>query len=579
MATNNNEMDAAESALHLIERKYAQDTLFNEVCGAAALCALSRTTAHLADISDLGKLLSSCGVERQCANLITRTIGDHWHEYREWVGRFSDDDLTDLFERRYIPEIAEKVSHCHTLDVLSLLLLDIKPQESFLDLCCGAGFLVGQVWMARQGLRDESHLTAVTGVEFNEERVRYAGILSFIRGTGAKIHGADCFNPRFLRAKYDKIHCEAPFGMSVRHLDFANVRQTISKAFPDFPPISLTSADWLFAARAVAAMDEGGKAVVIMPEAALSSTQSAPYRRYFVARGLVDSVIALPGGIYPGTNIGIAVVTFARHAESTKLFDVSAHAGSGTAPLNCSQIVSDLSKLANYGGVVTRTREQILREDADLAPALYLRSPARFANTKPLGELVEAITRGVALPKDDLARLSAPSGKGATIRYLAPGSISDGVIVGGTVSLLSVPEKCADAVAQTGDLVVSRSGPPFKVAVVDNPSVRYVADGNLIVCRPRGIDPFYLQGYLESAEGSNALLRSSSGIQRTLSAKRLLTLPIPVMDAEKEREVGRAVRKRCERMRMLKAELEDLSELAKTQFVELTEEKGTADGN
>ena len=581
MKAENEKISGIEDALHRIERKYAQDTLFNEVCGLTALCLWARHAGRSVDIADLEGFLSGCNVPKSCLDSIVSAIGAHWKEYYELAGCVTEDDAVDLFETRYVKRIENKSNHSGRLDALSLALLDIKPGESCLDLCSGAGFFVNMAWM-QYGHAMNGKASEIVGVEFDKNIARYAGMIALIRGAHGKVHAADCFDPkRFSRAKFDKVHCDAPFGLNVRELNFNNVRQSLAEAFPDFPPITLVSSEWFFAAQAVSALKDGGRAVVVMPRAALSSSQSASYRRYFVARGMIEGVVAFPEGVYPGTSIAIAIVIFRKGSYSTKLFDV---AGSDQYEVsgvnfNVSRIVKDFANLANYGDIVTRSYDQILKRDGELDPGVYLAEPTQSERQRPLGELVQEIRRGVVMPKEALDRLLLPPDSISGICYLTPRSITDGVIEDEVSKLSVIPDGCESFVAKVGDLVISRSGAPFKCAVVDELNKIYVVDGNLFVCRPIGVDPYYLKGYFEDAEGAKWLKRLSSGLQQTLSVKKLLQLPVPMAESDKAREVASAVRERLERIKRLKRELKKNLMEIKSQFAQTISGGGVGDGN
>jgi len=274
-------------------------------------------------------------------------------------------------------------------------------------------------------------------------------------------------------------------------------------------------------------------------------------------------------------------VTFRKGSRSTKLFDV---AGSGQYDVagqsfNVQKIVKDLANLANYGDIVTRSKEQILKRDGELDPAVYLAEPLQSGRQRPLGDLVREIRRGVVMPKDELDRLLLPPDDSPGVCYLAPKNIVDGVIEGRVPKLSSMPDGCGSFLAKMGDVVISRSGAPFKCAVVDDPDKTYLVDGNLFVFSPSNIDPYYLKGYLEDAEGAKWLKRLSSGLQQTLSVKKLLLLPVPVAESDKANAVASAVRERLERIKRLKRELEKNLMEIKTQFADTVSGGGIDNGD
>ena len=229
--------------------------------------------------------------------------------------------------------------------------------------------------------------------------------------------------------------------------------------------------------------------------------------------------------------------------------------------------------------IVTRSNDQILKRDGELDPGVYLAEPTQSGRQRKLGELVQGIKRGVVMPKDALERLLLPPDDSPGICYLTPKHISDGVIEDVVTKLSAIPDGCENFVAKAGDLVISRSGVPFKCAVVDDPNKTYVVDGNLFVCRPIGVDPYFLKGYFEDAEGAKWLKRLSSGLQQTLSVKKLLQLPVPMAESDKAREVASAVRERLERIKRLKRELKrNLMEVS-IQFTQTVSGGGISDGN
>lgn len=574
-------IEEIELVLHRIERKYANDPLFGEVCAVAVLCLLERSGNGGVAFPDLNSALDACGVGELARKAMEEALGGHWEEYRALAGRFAEDDLVDLLETRYVRMMREKVQSSPSMDALSLELLAIRPGESCLDLCAGAGFFVNEAWLSMSRLAGRGENAILAGIEPNKDLACQAAVLSAIRGTGGKIEVADCFDPRHLRGQYDKVHCSAPFGLNVRRLDFANVRKCIGQAFPDFPPITLTSADWLFAARAVAALKEGGKAVVVMPRAALGSAQSAPYRRHFVSKRWIESVIAFPEGAYPGTSVPVAVVTFAKDSPRIKLHELReyAHAPNDPTVFNPVPIVRDHALLFHYGDVVTKTTQEILARDAELDPAFHLGVPSAYGSHTPLADLCETIFRGAVLPKSVLDKLFPASGGEGRIAYLSPKNISDGLLDDDLPLLREMPPGAESAMANTGDVVITRSGPAFKVAVVERGPC--VADGNLVVCRCRhgAANPWVLAAFLASEEGAQWLRRMSSGLQHTLSLKKLARIPVPDVSGEAGARMAAAMFRRLARVRELRRELkENLSGIGSV-FAEAMDNGGTGDGH
>ena len=576
-------IDAISLVLHRIERKYSTEALFGEMCGAAVLCLMARHQGVANDVTNLKSLLLSIGIEEGSAQFIDEAIGGHWSEYYELIGKYSEDELVDLFECKYLKALEEWTKPAHCFDTLSMLLLQLRGGESCLDICSGAGFFMTTAWHEMLSLNGQDAAINLSGIEFNRSLAGYASILSLVRGTGGKVHVEDCFDPRHIRVKYDKVHCDAPFGLNVRGIDFANVRKSLCGVFPDFPQITLGSADWLFAARAVAAMKPGGRAVVVMPRAALSGAQNAAYRRYFLSQRMIESVIAFPGGIYPGTSVPVAVVTFARDSACVKLYDA---AGQGSCDGNSKsidfqQIAKDLEKVWNYEDIVTKDWNYLLTgEDADLDPTIHLAVPLSYEGRRPFGECVSRIFRGTSLPKDRLRELHLDGGEKIAARYLTSGDIEDGVVeLNERQFLREIPTECKGQFAKHGDLILSRSGSPCKMAVIEG-TTPCVVDGNLIVCKPKDREwSYYLLGYLMSPDGNKWLQRISAGLQQTISLKKLPMIPVPVADCGKMRKIAETVFGHLSKIEKLKRELEQNRNDVKHQFDSIFLDGGADNGN
>lgn len=88
-----------------------------------------------------------------------------------------------------------------------------------------------------------------------------------------------------------------------------------------------------------------------------------------------------------------------------------------------------------------------------------------------------------------------------------------------------------------------------------------------------------IKGYFEDAEGAKWLKRLSSGLQQTLSVKKLLQLPVPMAEGGKASEVASAVRERLERIKRLKRELKNNLMKIKSQFAQTVSGGGVGDGN
>lgn len=563
MENNQNWRDEAiAAAVHRIERKYSDEPLLGELCGVAALYTLAKNLDKANEVTNLRGLLEACGVGRDAIDVIVSAVGGHWSEYYELTGKFSEADLLGLFERKYISLLSLRFRRADCLDAFSLKLMDIRRGESCLDLCSGIGFFMADAWRMMDKMGGATGIE-LAGVEYDKSLAAYAAVLAHVRGTGGKVHVESCFDPRHIRVKYDKVHCDAPFGVRVQELQFMQLQHTLLAAFPDFPVVSLTRADWYFAARAVAALKPGGRAVVLMPRAALDNEQGRSYRRYFLAKNLVESVTAFPPDAYPGVRIAVAVVVFAANSSCVKLYDVADSPAvkiDGTS-FDYNRVAEELK--GNGGNVLTKDVGEILSNGADLEPDAYLVESTRGRETRPLGSLVCGGRRGVSLTQEELAALRPHEGESPVAHYLTTANLVDGQISGDMAPLRKTPPGAL--LTERGDLVLSRSGSSCKVSVVTGTGL-FVVDGNLIVLMGPKINANCLLAFFASAEGEKQLRRVSSGLQQTISLKKLMKIPVPVMDREKADDLMLTVSARLMKMQELRTQIESYRQSMKDVF-------------
>ena len=113
-------------------------------------------------------------------------------------------------------------------------------------------------------------------------------------------------------------------------------------------------------------------------------------------------------------------------------------------------------------------------------------------------------------------------------RYLELRGIEDGHVGDDLPYLVDVDASQDRYMLKTGDVVISKVGPNFKIALVEVPEgQRILASGNLYVIRPdpEVIEPLYLKGCLESPQGMKQLKRASSG-------SSVISLPRAALDSE-----------------------------------------------
>lgn len=475
-------------------------------------------------------------------SFIKETIGGHWREYQQAVGAFDEESLLDFFAVESVALLMsarEDVSVHPVIDTLCAALLDIKKGDEVADLNCGIGKFVCKAWFSLWNANGSDKGLRVSGYSENKTLAAVSWIGCHLAGVRAEIINNSIFSPT--NSRYDKVLVIPPFGCEVRQLNIIEVAESLSKKFNSFPEVRLSSAEWLFAARAATLLKDGGRAIAVMPMNALNGGQSKVYREYLVRNQMIESVISIPAKYFMnGTGIAFALVVLSNGSKEIKFVNGEEYLKdvAESVSIDVQSLLKDYHNLNDFESVTTRPLDKICENDFILTPDFYLGEDFEYNNSRPFGELVGEIRRGAKLSIAECKKYETTAD--TPVKKVAFKNFSEGLIDEALPCLMEIPEGASDAVLEDGDLIISRMGMPFKIAVVQvSEGETLVADENVWICRMHGDkkQSYFLRAFLESQKGAKWMSRLSAGATlRTISAKNLTKIPVPEFD-EKTRAV------------------------------------------
>ena len=470
-------------------------------------------------------------------------LSEHWKEYQQTAGVYDEDSLVDFFSNEATLMLMESrydFSPHPVIDQLCVGLLEIAEGHTVADLNCGIGKFVRKAWFSLWNETGSDEGLSVVGYSRDAEFAALTSILCNVTGVGAKVVAQSIFisHPE----RYDRIALIPPFGMETRVLNIPMAQQVLAERFANFPELRLSSADWVFAARAASLLAPGGRAVVAVPLHALNGAQSQAYRECLVRNRLIEAVISIPRGFLNGAAIGFAIVVMREGCREIKFVNGEKYQTTvaGARLLDVPRLLKDYHALNDYEAVTTKTLDAVYTRDCNLTPDFYLGEDLVYNNAHPLGAIVEEIRRGAKLPV--AAWKAVEGGDSSPVKKVAFKHFREGLIDDRLPGLTAVPPGAEDAVLEAGDLLISRVGFPFKVAVVESRAEALVADENVWIVRMGGnwALAYYLRAYLESERGAKWLSRLSAGATlRTISAKNIEKIPIPDAEQEEVEKIAR----------------------------------------
>lgn len=346
--------------------------------------------------------------------------------------------------------------------------------------------------------------------------------------TACNISEEECFDKIFINSEIDR-----PYDIR-GELDFE-----VNEIWENFP--KQVSFVWECCGIAVHSLKESGRAVAIITAGDLSGKSSERVRKFLIKNKYIEGVIALPDKMFTSTWINTYLVILKANSEKVKFCDArefyikSRNNGKRINIITNEIAEKILDDYLNIGKNTALVSNDVIVENNDsvLMPQRYVKNNS-FENVICLEEVTEKISRGISLSASEIDELlSAVKTRNLCI---FPSCISNGII-SNVFYLKEQQFKIKINTAYPGDVIISKTGNPYKAAVADN---YYIVIGNLYILRVDAgkMNPYYLKCFLESEKGQKELEKMSVGAKTPLiSVGNLKKIQIPIYKPDKQTEL------------------------------------------
>lgn len=497
---------------------------------------------------------------------LMKDVLPRWRHLSRLQGRYRRGECEEAIEAfAGRPDMANANVPASLIPLITKL-LSSEPGGIMADIACGRGLVMAQA------VKEDGNLT-VEGVDINPRRANFAEMIVAPHAPRVGVYCQSAF--QFMSDhmwKYDKVFCYPPAGMRMdRQSQWKEFQSVLPEAFPE---VGMgCRSELLYALAVLAAMKETGRAVVLLPEVALTNqTRGAFAARDYLARsGYLDSVISLPDRMLERSQVGMALLVFARKEgrRTVRMVDATGLGKKGRrfdtlTPDTATRIVNAVYGFGNPENWNSEhcknvLLNEILEDDCNLSAHRHFEKQTvpSFPGAVRFGDVLEEAERGVNISSSDLDNLLSEDE--GVCRYLVPGDIDHGVISSHLPELKALPPKAH--VVQEGDLLLVRTGAAPKTAIFEDIQGKpVVPSGNLFVCRLRRdiVDAWYLRAFFESGCGKALLASVSTGsVVRSISLSKLDGMRIPLPPLERQREIGRAFQEQFRRYRELRTAAEE----------------------
>lgn len=463
---------------------------------------------------------------------------------------------------------------CSTPDGIASLvcnILDARVDDLVIDYGSGIGSFLEQVAKTNGGAQ-------LVGVEFNRGCVAAARIRARVSSSGVAYEWGEMFD-YFERAlaskKADKVFSNYPWGMRAKHLEGkSEYLEKVLKGLSEYG--RPTSADWVFNRLLIDSINEEGIAVGIMTNGSAFNGADARVRKYFIENGWIKAAISLPTGVFsPWTNIGTTMVVLSHgNASGVRLVDATdlgtkERRGVSLSESDVQEILKRMGEDSDKSALAPACK--LAEREYTLSANRYLQKEIGLVNPVALKSVILDVTRGAGLRAKELDELTCDEDTG--IRYLNLSNIVDGSIDDELPFLTDLDPKLEKYCLETGDLLLSKNGAPYKVAVAVVPEgQRILANGNLYIIKldTEKVDPYYIAAFLNSPDGKEILARASKGaVIPNLPLSELNKIKIPLESMEKQTRIAAAYQAKLDEIGVLKLRLAR----ARKELVDLFDEE------
>lgn len=456
------------------------------------------------------------------------------------------------------------------INQLAIEILGIEKGDTVVDNCMGIGSFIAE---ASKVQPDASYC----GVEINHSVAAIAEMrLSLVKSDCHVVTG-NALEDNFCGKQFNKGFSNYPFGMRIRTVsEDIGIIDRINKTCPELS--KGTSADWIFNYRLCEMLVPNGVGVAVMSLGGLWNTLDKPIRETFVKNGKVKAVIKLPAKLFPNTSIPVAMIVFGYNEGRIRFIDASNEFVEGRRQnsLNAQNIATIIDALNTDSSISKLVSiEEIAENQFSFDPTRYNEVVEEIVGGVPFETIIKSITRGAPLAARDLDDIA--SVLPTDYQYMMLANIKNGIIDKELPYLKEIPPRFEKYCIHKGNLLLSKNGYPFKVAVAEPPEDKTVlANGNLYVIEldTEKVDPYYVKAFLESDQGIVQLKRITVGATiPNIGVNQLNTIQIPLIPIEEQHKMALRYQAVLDEIELLRRKIERAENSLKTIFSTEPEEE------
>lgn len=523
------------------------DELFMSTISVAALIYLNQKYRN--DSKSLSDIISEIIHDEATAYYLNSVARKHGNTIYDMNNKFNNTTLLALilFAEFRQSRMGAWTTPSSIID-LALKILEVKPTDHVVDFCSGLGSFLMESFFQQSKAKHY-------GVELNSDCRVISVIRCIMMETTIEIRQGNVLSQTYQDLQATKLFSNYPIGQG-----FVNVKREIEEneeLRKIFNSAKRTiSTDWIYNMALVSNMSESGRSISLMSNSGTWNESDIEIRSQFIQKGLIEGVISLPERLFDFTSIGMTMIIFSHNNDKIKLVDAGKifHSERRQNYLNEDDVNKILSVYGTESGISTVVSEDVLEKDGYiLNPMRYIEDGIEIENGIRFEKICKSISRGSQIKSSKFDELATTEKTG--YHYLMLQNIQDGFIDDELPSLKELDEKLDRYCIKNNDLILSKIGQPFKVALAKvDCGEKILANGNLyfIELDTELVNPIYVKVFLESEVGIASLKKLARGtVMKTISIRDLNSLIIPMLTKEEQDKIAEKYQELCDEIKIL----------------------------
>ena len=447
---------------------------------------------------------------------------------------------------------------------LGYTLMYIKNGNTIADIACGTGEFL-------KFAANKENEVSLYGCDINTDAYQELKSSKLVSSTNITLERRDAFS-LIGEKQFDNVFVHPPFGQRMK-IEGA-LEQLIKDILQtnDFPRETLNS-DLLFALLAAQLIKDEGSAIAIVSASSCSNENGKFLRKCLFEGGYIGTAISLPSKMLDNTSVPIVALGLGKNRASMFMFDGTIFGtkegrkklrdGSGVLCINMAfQMASK--------DIINVSDKDIVQADYDFMPNKYFDPPYSYKYEVPLQDVLQILRRGVINGNKAQSRLNEFGCYTGTSRFVRANNL-DNCVFSGTLGKIDKENVPANAIElEEGDILLSKTGKPFKCAIVDEEPYRktYFQENIYLLRVDRNkIDPYFLCAFFNSQQGeeclSNALVKGGTS---SLPIQKLKQVKIPLPQMHKQHEEAEFFKSQVKKIKTLMKKVEDARKSLKLEL-------------